>query len=151
MNTLSYKTQSANKASVNKKWILIDAKDEILGRLSSKVAKIIRGKHKPNFTPHADCGDYVVIINAEKIRLTGNKMQTKEYMRYTGYPGGQRIRSIQDQLAKHPTRIIESAVRGMLPKNKLGRKLFKNMYVFAGESHNKEAQKPELLNINEFN
>ena len=150
MNTLSYKTKSANKANANKKWILIDAKDQILGRLSSKVAKIIRGKHKTNFTPHSDCGDYVVIINAEKIRLTGNKMQSKEYMRYTGYPSGQRIRSIGDQLDKRPGFIIENAVKGMLPKNKLGRKLFKNMYVFAGDSHNKEAQKPELLNLNEF-
>ena len=151
MNTLSYKTRSINKSNANKKWFLIDAKDQILGRLSSKVAKIIRGKHKPNFTPHADCGDYVVIINAEHIRLTGNKMQTKEYMRYTGYPSGQRIRSIEYQLENHPTRLIESAVKGMLPKNKLGRKIYKNMYVFAGDIHNKEAQKPELFNLNEFN
>ena len=131
MNTLSYKTVSANKNTVNKEWIVVDAEGEILGRLASNIAKIIRGKHKPSFTPHVDCGDNVIVINADKVRLTGNKLSDKVYVRYTGYPGGQRFVSPKVLMAKHPERIIEKAVRGMLQKNRLGRQLFNNLYVYA--------------------
>ena len=142
MNTLSYKTVSANKNTVNKKWIVVDAQGEILGRLSSNIAKVIRGKHKPGYTPHVDCGDNVIVINADKVKLTGNKLGDKVYVRYTGYPGGQRFISPKELLQKHPTRIIEKAVRGMLPKTRLGRALFKNLYVYAGNEHPHAAQNP---------
>ena len=142
MNTLSYKTVSANKKTVNKKWIVVDAQGEILGRLSSNIAKVIRGKHKPGYTPHVDCGDNVIVINADKVKLTGNKLGDKVYVRYTGYPGGQRFISPKELLQKHPTRIIEKAVRGMLPKTRLGRALFKNLYVYAGNEHPHAAQNP---------
>lgn len=147
MDTLSYKTVSANSATVNKEWIVVDATDQTLGRFASKVAKIIRGKNKPNFTPHVDCGDNVIVINAEKIRLTGNKWNAKEYIRYTGYPGGQRSQTAKEILAKHPERLVEKAVKGMLPKNRLGRKLFTNLYVFVGSEHDKQAQNPKVINI----
>ncbi|GET32623.1 50S ribosomal protein L13 [Prolixibacter bellariivorans] len=147
MDTLSYKTVSANSATVNKEWIVVDATDQTLGRFASKVAKIIRGKNKPNFTPHVDCGDNVIVINAEKIRLTGNKWNAKEYIRYTGYPGGQRTQTAKEILAKHPERLVEKAVKGMLPKNRLGRKLFTNLYVFVGSEHDKQAQNPKVINI----
>lgn len=150
MNTLSYKTVSANKATVNKEWILVDAENQILGRLSSRVAKILRGKNKPSFTPHVDCGDNVIVINAEKIKLSGNKMADKEYIRHTGYPGGQRVRTAEEMLAKKPEAIVEHAVKGMLPKNRLGRELFRNLFVYVGDQHPHEAQKPvtiELENI----
>ncbi|MFZ4863163.1 50S ribosomal protein L13 [Sphingobacterium sp. Mn56C] len=143
MNTLSYKTVSANKNTVNKAWIVVDAEGEILGRLASEIAKVIRGKHKPSFTPHVDCGDNVIVINADKIKLTGNKLGDKTYVRYTGYPGGQRFVSPKELMAKHPERIIEKAVRGMLPKNRLGRQLFKNLFVYAGSAHKHEAQNPQ--------
>ena len=143
MNTLSYKTVSANKNTVNKEWIVVDAEGEILGRLASQIAKVIRGKHKPTFTPHVDCGDNVIVINADKIKLTGNKLSDKVYVRYTGYPGGQRFVSPKELLAKHPERLVEKAVRGMLPKNRLGRQLFKNLYVYAGPEHKHEAQNPK--------
>ena len=142
MNTLSYKTVSANKKTVNKQWIVVDAQGEILGRLSSNIAKVIRGKHKPGYTPHVDCGDNVIVINADKVKLTGNKLGDKVYVRYTGYPGGQRFISPKELLQKHPTRIIEKAVRGMLPKTRLGRALFKNLYVYAGNEHPHAAQNP---------
>ncbi len=142
MNTLSYKTVSANKNTVNKKWIVVDAQGEILGRLSSNIAKVIRGKNKPGYTPHVDCGDNVIVINADKVKLTGNKLGDKVYVRYTGYPGGQRFISPKELLEKHPTRIIEKAVRGMLPKSRLGRALFKNLYVYAGNEHPHAAQNP---------
>lgn len=150
MDTLSYKTISANKATVNKEWLLVDAEGQTLGRLASKVAKLLRGKHKPNFTPHVDCGDNVVVINAEKVTLSGNKWNEKEYQRYTGYPGGQRITSAIDLLEKHPERIIEKSVKGMLPKNKLGAELFRNLKVYAGSEHGQEAQKPRAFNLNDF-
>jgi len=143
VNTLSYKTVSANKNTVNKEWIVVDAEGEILGRLASNIAKVIRGKHKPTFTPHVDCGDNVIVINADKVRLTGNKLGDKVYVRYTGYPGGQRFVSPKELMAKFPERIIEKAVRGMLPKNRLGRQLFKNLYVYAGTEHKHEAQNPK--------
>lgn len=148
MDTLSYKTVSANKATTQKEWIVIDAADQVLGRLSSKVAKLIRGKYKPNFTPHVDCGDNVIIINAEKVRMTGNKMTDRKYFSYTGYPGGQKVKTPADIMAKYPERLIEHAVRGMLPKNRLGRTLFTNLYVNVGPEHKHEAQKPKKLDLN---
>ena len=148
MNTLSYKTVSANKQTVQKEWIVIDAENQVLGRLATKVANVLRGKHKPSFTPHVDCGDNVIIINADKIRLTGNKLTEKVYVRHTGYPGGQRFTTPKELLAKFPIRIIEHAVKGMLPKNKLGAQLYKNLYVYAGTEHKHEAQQPKLVNLN---
>ena len=150
MNTLSYKTVSANKNTVNKEWVLVDADGQTLGRLASKVAKLIRGKHKPNYTPHVDCGDNVVIINAEKIVLTGNKMRDKSYIRHTGYPGGQRSLTATEMFEKDPTRLIEKAVKGMLPKNKLGSALNKNLYVYAGTEHQQTAQNPTSINLNDL-
>ena len=147
MDTLSYKTISANKETVNKDWLLVDAEGETLGRLASKVAKLIRGKHKVNFTPHVDCGDNVVVINAEKITLSGNKWEGKQYIRHTGYPGGQRSLSASQVLAKHPERLVEKAVKGMLPKNRLGRTLYSNLYVYIGAEHDKEAQKPKKIEL----
>ena len=150
MDTLSYKTVSGNKETANKKWFVVDAEGQTVGRLASKVAKIIRGKHKTNFTPHADCGDNVIVINAEKVSFSGTKLVDKEYVRYTGYPGGQRFTSAQDMLRKHPERLIEKAVKGMLPKNKLGRKLYTNLKVYVGSEHNQVAQKPEAFNLDTF-
>lgn len=145
MNTLSYKTVSANKKTVNKQWVVVDAEGEILGRLSSKIAMIIRGKNKPEFTPNVDCGDNVIVINADKVKLTGNKFSDKTYVSYTGYPGGQRFISPKELMAKHPTRVIEKAVRGMLPKNRLGRALFGNLHVYAGAEHPHAAQNPKAI------
>ena len=150
MNTLSYKTVSANKSTVNKEWVLVDAEGQSLGRLASRVAKLIRGKHKPNFTPHVDCGDNVIVINAEKINLTGKKWTDKSYIRHTGYPGGQRSLTATELFGKDPSRLVEKAVKGMLPKNKLGRALFRNLYVYTGGEHNQEAQKPKTINLNEI-
>lgn len=148
MNYLSYKTVSVNKEHANKKWYVVDAEGQILGRFASEVAMILRGKRKPCFTPHSDCGDNVIIINAEKIQLTGNKMEEKYYVRYTGYPGGQRIRNVKEQLNRKPIAVLEHAIKGMLPKNKLGDAIFHNLYVYAGPNHPHEAQKPEELKIN---
>jgi len=145
MNTLSYKTVSANSKTVTKEWVVIDANAEILGRLSSRIAFILRGKHKANFTPHVDCGDNVIVINADKVRFTGNKLEEKEYVSYTGYPGGQKFISPKDLMAKHPTRVVEKAIRGMLPKNKLGNKVFKNLHVYAGAEHPHAAQTPKTI------
>ena len=150
MNTLSYKTVSANKVTVNKEWLVVDAEGEVLGRLASKVAKLIRGKHKPNFTPHVDCGDNVVVINAEKIQLTGNKWSDKIYVRHTGYPGGQRTLTAKEVFGKDPIRLVENAVKGMLPKNKLGRAIYKNLYVYNGSEHKQEAQSPKKINLNDI-
>nr|WP_294896329.1 50S ribosomal protein L13 [uncultured Pedobacter sp.] len=145
MNTLSYKTVSANKKTVDKQWVVVDAQGEILGRLSSNIAKVIRGKNKASYTPHVDCGDNVIVINADKVKLTGNKMSDKVYVRYTGYPGGQRFITPKELMAKHPTRIIEKAVRGMLPKTRLGRAIFKNLYIYAGNEHPHVAQNPKEI------
>lgn len=150
MDTLSFKTVSANKESANKAWLLVDAEGQALGRVASKVAKLIRGKHKTNFTPHADCGDNVVVINAEKVSLSGNKMEAKLYIRHTGRPGGQRSLKASELLKKHPTALVEKAIKGMLPKNKLGAALFTNLFVYEGAEHGQEAQKPEPFNINDF-
>lgn len=147
MNTLSYKTISANRATVDKKWLIIDAEGQTLGRLSTVVASLLRGKHKTNFTPHVDCGDNVIVINAEKISLTGNKWDQKMYIRHTGYPGGQRERTAREVLQRKPGDLVEKAVRGMLPKNRLGRDLFRNLHVYVGAAHKQEAQKPETYVI----
>jgi len=148
VDTLSYKTVSANKSSVQKQWFVVDATNQTLGRLSSKIAKIIRGKNKTYFTPHVDCGDHVIVINAEKVNLTGQKITQKEYIRHTGYPGGQRSTTPQLLLAKHPERLIEMAVKGMIPRNRLGKQILKNLHVYVGENHQHEAQQPQELNIN---
>jgi len=148
MDTLSYKTISGNAATANKQWILIDAENQVVGRLSVVVANILRGKNKVNFTPHADCGDFVVIINAEKIRFTGSKLTNKTYVRHTGYPGGQRFASPKEMLVRKPFFVLEHAIKGMLPKNKLGSKLFTNLHVYAGTEHLHQAQQPKLLDIN---
>ena len=150
MDTLSYKTISANKKTVNKEWLLVDAEGQPLGRLASKVAKILRGKYKPEFTPHVDCGDNVVIINAAKVSLSGNKWDDKQYIRYTGYPGGQRVQTARELLEKKPEALVEKAVKGMLPKNKLGADLFRNLRVYAGTEHGQEAQKPKAINLNDL-
>lgn len=150
MNTLSYKTVSANKETANKEWLVVDADGQTLGRLSSKIAMLIRGKYKTNFTPHVDCGDNVVVINAEKIVLTGKKWDQKSYIRHTGYPGGQRSLTATEMFEKNPTRLIEKAVKGMLPKNKLGSALFRNLYVYAGTEHLHTAQNPKAINVNEL-
>jgi large subunit ribosomal protein L13 len=147
VDTLSFKTVSANKATVSKEWVLIDAENLVLGRLSSVVANILRGKHKPEFTPHVDCGDYVIIINAEKVRLTGKKLTDRIYLSHSGYPGGQRAQSPREILEKYPARLVEKAVRGMLPKNKLGRQLFRNLHVVVGPEHKHEAQQPKVIDL----
>ena len=151
MNTLSYKTISANRATANKEWVLVDAEDMVLGRLASEVAKLLRGKHKPEFTPHVDCGDYVIIINAEKVKLTGKTLTDKVYVRYTGYQGGLRKQTPEDILEKYPERLVEKAVRGMLPKNKLGRQMFRNLHVVVGPEHKHEAQKPKVIDLSTNN
>jgi len=148
VNTLSYKTISANKATVNKEWLLVDAEGETLGRLASIVAKLIRGKYKTEYTPHVDCGDNVIVINAEKVQLSGKKWDDKKYIRHTGYPGGQRVTTAKELLAKKPIALVEKAVKGMLPKNKLGSALYRNLYVYVGSEHKQEAQKPKKININ---
>ena len=150
MDTLSYKTVSAKPSTIEKKWVLVDADNQTLGRLSSAVAKILRGKNKPSFTPHMDCGDNVVVINADKIVLTGNKWSQKEYIHHTGYPGGQRSKTATQIFDKHPERLVEKAVKGMLPKNRLGAELFRNLRVFSGDNHDLEAQQPEKINLNEL-
>lgn len=150
MDTLSYKTISANKATVTKEWLHVDADGQTLGRLASEVAKLLRGKHKPSFTPHVDCGDNVIITNAEKINLSGNKWEDKTYIRHTGYPGGQRSLTATELRSKHPERVVEKAIKGMLPKNKLGAELFRNLKVYAGSNHDQEAQKPRTINLNDI-
>lgn len=150
MDSLSYKTISANAATVNKQWYIIDAEGEVLGRLASQVAKILRGKNKPDFTPHVDGGDYVVIINADKVRLTGKKMTDKVYVRHTGYPGGQRFATPAERLKTKPEFLIQNAVKGMLPKNRLGVAILKNLKVYAGTEHPHEAQSPKTIKLNEI-
>jgi len=147
VDTISYKTVSANKANVEKEWVIIDADSKVLGRLASDVAKIIRGKHKPGFTPHVDCGDNVIVINADKVRLTGKKWTDKVYVSHTGYPGGQRETTPNQLKAKSSTLLVERAVRGMLPKSRLGSALFKNLYVYEGTEHPHEAQKPKEIKV----
>jgi large subunit ribosomal protein L13 len=150
VNTLSYKTVSANKETIEKEWYIVDANDVVLGRLASVVAMVLRGKHKPSFTPHVDCGDNVIVINAEKIKLTGNKMSDKQYVRHSGYPGGQRFQTPEDLLEKKPTAVVEKAIKGMLPKSRLGSEMFRNLFVYAGENHPHEAQQPKTLDLNKI-
>ena len=150
MESLSYKTISTPKEAVEKSWFIIDANEAILGRLSSKVASIAKGKHKPSYTPNVDCGDKIIVVNAEKIALTGKKWDFKEYVSHSGYPGGQKRVTPREQLEKDPTKIIERAVKGMLPKNKLGDAILRNCHIYAGAEHDHEAQKPILLNLNDL-
>ena len=150
MNTLSYKTISANANTIIKEWILIDVKDLPLGRVSSVIANFLRGKYKSNYTPHVDCGDNVIIVNASSVTLSGKKWEQKEYVRHTGYPGGQRILNATQLHNKKSTRLLENAVRGMLPKNKLGSELFRNLRVFGDAEHKQEAQNPKTININDY-
>ena len=150
MDSLSYKTISATAEGVTKEWYVIDATNEVLGRLASQIAKILRGKNKPCYTPHADCGDYVIVINADKVKLTGKKMTNKVYVRHTGYPGGQRFATPADYLAKKPTFVIEKAVKGMLPKTRLGEHILKNLKVYAGAEHPHAAQSPKEIKLNEI-
>ena len=150
MDSLSYKTISANAATVTKEWVVIDATNEVLGRLASQIAKILRGKNKPGYTPHVDCGDYVIVVNAEKVKLTGDKLTEKVYVRHTGYPGGQRFATAQDYLKKKPEFVIEEAVRGMLPKTRLGEAIFKNLKVYAGAEYPHAAQNPKAIKLNEI-
>ncbi len=147
MDTLSYKTVSANKATVQKEWLLIDAKDQILGRLTSVAAKLLRGKHKRNFTPHVDCGDNIIIINAALVKLTGKKTTDRKFISYSGYPGGQKTKTPAMLLATRPAALIENSVKGMLPKNRLGRELFRNLHVYAGSDHPHEAQQPKQIDL----
>lgn len=148
MDTQSYKTVSANKATVTKEWLLVDAENETVGRLASKVAYLVRGKHKTSYTPHVDCGANVVIINAEKVRFSGKKLTDKVYKRYTGYPGGQRFATPRQLLATNPERVLELAVGRMLPKTILGDRLRRNVFIYAGESHKQEAQNPKKVDLN---
>jgi large subunit ribosomal protein L13 len=150
VNTLSYKTVSANKATAKKEWVVVDAEGQPLGRLASTVAKILRGKHKTNFTPHVDCGDNVIVLNAGKISLSGNKWADKTYIWHTGYPGGQKSMTATELLEKHPMRVLEKSVKGMLPKNKLGAAIYKNLYLYEGTEHKHEAQQPKTIIVNEF-
>ena len=150
MDSLSYKTISVNAATANKEWVVIDATNVVLGRLASQVAKILCGKNKPSYTPHADCGDYVIVINAEKVKLTGKKLTDKVYVRHTGYPGGQRFATPADLLTRKPTAVIEEAVKGMLPKTRLGAAILKNLKVYAGAEHPHAAQNPRQIKLNEI-
>ena len=150
VNTLSYKTVSANKETVEKEWYVVDAKDVVLGRLASVVAMVLRGKHKPSFTPHVDCGDNVIVINADKIKLTGKKMTDRQYVSHSGYPGGQRTQTPEDLLSKKPEAVVERAIKGMLPKSRLGSEMFRNLFVYAADNHPHEAQQPKELDLNKI-
>jgi large subunit ribosomal protein L13 len=148
VNTLSYKTISVNKATTTKEWVVVDAENQALGRFSTRVAKLLRGKYKTNYTPHVDCGDNVIVINAEKIRLTGKKWTDRVHFTHTGYQGGQIIRTPLDIFKKHPEGLIEKSVKGMLPKTKLGNAIYKNLYVYSGTTHKHEGQQPKVIDIN---
>jgi large subunit ribosomal protein L13 len=148
VDTLSYRTISTNKVTAKKDWVIVDAKDQVLGRLSSKVAKLLRGKYKPSFSPHVDCGDNVIVINADKVRMTGKKWTDKQYFRHTGYPGGFIISTPESLFAKNPALLVEKAVKGMLPKNRLGDALYSNLHVVVGTEHKHDAQQPKEININ---
>ena len=150
MDTLSYKTISANKETAQKEWVVVDAADQVLGRLGSKVAKLLRGKYKPNFTPHVDCGDNVIVVNAEKVALGGKKMTDRVYTRYTGYPGGQRFTTPKEILANRPEELVRRAVKGMLPKTRLGDDLLGNLFVYAGPEHKHQAQNPTVIKLDEI-
>ena len=146
-NTLSYKTKSLRNKDVDRAWHIVDAEGKTVGRLCTTIATVLRGKHKPNYTPHIDGGDYVIVINADKVKFSGNKWKSKEYLRYSGYPGGLKRRTAEEMLAKKPEAIVEKAVKGMLPKNRLGRAVFKKLFVYAGAEHPHQAQQPQPLSI----
>jgi large subunit ribosomal protein L13 len=148
VDTLSYKTISANSATVKKEWVIVDATDQVLGRLGSKVAKLLRGKYKVNYTPHVDCGDNVIIINADKVKLTGAKWEDRLHFFYSGYPGGQTQVSPKEIYAKSPEKLVEKTIKGMLPKTKLGRAIFGNLYVYQGTEHKHDAQQPKVIDLN---
>ncbi|MCL2073063.1 MAG: 50S ribosomal protein L13 [Marinilabiliaceae bacterium] len=148
MIKLSYRTESAKPSTIQKEWLVIDATDKILGRLGSETAKLLRGKHKPNYTPHMDCGDYVIIINAEKVKLTGNKWSDRVFFYHSGYPGGQKEVTPKMLFDKSPEKLVQRTVKGMLPKTKLGRQLFRNLYVYKGSEHKHQAQQPKVLDLN---
>lgn len=141
------RTFSAKTAEIERRWFVVDAEGETLGRLASKIAPILRGKHKPTFTPHLDCGDYVIVVNVEKVRVTGRKLDQKFYYRHSEYPGGLKSINLRDQLERHPDRVLQAAVRGMLPKNKLGRQMIKKLKLYAGSDHPHQAQQPERLKL----
>jgi large subunit ribosomal protein L13 len=145
MKNLSFKTQSANEQIVERKWYVVDATNQTLGRMATRIAHVLRGKNKPYYTPHFDCGDYVVVINSGKIVLTGNKIDDKEYMTFSGYPGGQKIEKARTLVARRPNKVVEVAVKGMLPKNRLGRAMYKKLFVYEGAEHPHAAQKPVAL------
>lgn len=145
MDTLSYKTKSATPADIDRKWYVVDAEDQVLGRLCSQIAKVLMGKNKPSYTPNLDTGDHVIVINAEKVKLTGNKLEDKQYITYSGYPGGQKSKTAKQILATHPEQLVEKAVKGMLPKTRLGRQMYNKLHVFVGAEHPHAAQKPETL------
>jgi len=147
VNTLSFRTQSVNAASVKRDWYVVDATNLTVGRMCSRIAAILRGKNKPYYTPHTDCGDYVIVINAEKVVFTGNKLDDKDYITYSGYPGGQKAESARNLLARRPEAVLERAIKGMLPKNRLGRQMFRKLMVYAGPEHPHAAQKPKPLNV----
>ena len=147
MDSISYKTVSLSKTQIEKNWLIVDAEAAVLGRLSSGIAKVLKGKHKPSYTPNMDCGDNVIVINAEKVRLTGKKMTDKEYVRYTGHPGGQRFATPREVLNRNPKKVIEMAVKGMLPKNRLGRQIYTNLYVYEGAVHPHVAQNPKTITL----
>lgn len=147
MKTLSYKTQSIRSEDVQKEWYVVDGEGKHVGRMASQIAHILRGKHKPSYTPHVDNGDYVIVVNAEKVVFTGDKWAQKEYLRYSGYTGGLKRRTAKEMLDKKPAAIVEKAVRGMLPKNRLGRQMFRNLFVYTGGEHPHAAQNPKTLNI----
>ena len=147
MDTLSYKTQYLNKATVKKEWVIVDATNQPVGRICSRIALLLRGKNKPGFTPFVDCGDNVIVINAEKVRFTGSKLQGKIYEHHTHFPGGLRMATPAQLLDRKPISIIEMGVRGMLPKNKLGDRLYRNLHVYAGEAHQHEAQQPKVITL----
>jgi len=151
VDSLSYKTISVNKATAQKEWVVVDATDQILGRLGTKVAKLLRGKYKPSFTPHVDCGDNVIIINADKVRLTGSKWNDRIYLRHTGYPSGQREFTPAQLMAKDPLSLYRKVVKGMLPKNRLGEAIINNLYVYAGSEHPHQAQNPKAIDLNSLN
>ena len=150
MDALSYKTKFTNKATANKEWLLVDAENEVVGRLASKVAMLLRGKHKTSYTPHSDSGSNVIIINADKVRFTGKKLTDKEYVRYTGHPGGQRFATPKELMASKPTEILSHAIHGMLPKGRLGRTLNTNVRIFAGTNHGHDAQQPKKVDLSKI-
>lgn len=141
------KTYTAKPAEVRREWFVIDATDKVLGRLASEIARRLRGKHKPEFTPHVDTGDHIVVINAEKVRVTGNKANAKTYWRHSGFPGGIKSETFKELVSDHPERILETAVKGMLPKNPLGRQMIKKLHIYAGAEHRHQAQQPQPLEI----